>query len=94
MARTKSLNGADGSPYPDDFIPRCMDAAQCFPSVFNEPQGKFLRHTWAPAFTARVDNAKARLAAGEHPNAVREIHGAIVVRQAAAELLPKAKMLA
>ena len=91
--RPKGLYGSDGITNPDDYIPRCMDAAQAPRATFNKPDGPSLRSLWSPSFTARVQDAVLRLCKGEHPNEVRERHGAIVTRQAAAELLPHARMV-
>lgn len=95
MRRSEFLRGADGPACPDELIPRCMDAADAPHAVFNNPDSNRLAaFAWPKAFSDRVMDAKRRLQAGAHPDSVREIHGAIVVRQAVAELLPKAKMLA
>lgn len=94
MKRSDFIRGADGPSCPDEIIPRCMDAAQAPAAIFNRPDGPALKDAWPQAFAHRVADAKRRLQGGAHPDAVRKIHGAIVVRQAAAEILPKAKMLA
>ncbi len=95
VGRSKSLNGADGSPFPDDYIPRCMDACHAPRRVWNRPD-KLPRSKefWSPEFTNRVKDAMRRLASGEPTNDIRDIHGAIVVRQAVSELLPKSQMVA
>ncbi len=92
MKRPAAIWTQDGYTGPDDTIPRCMDAAQAPRSIFNKPDGKALQRMWSPSFTARVQDAVKRLRKGEHPDTIRERHGAIVTRQAAFELLPHARI--
>lgn len=77
----------DGSPSPDDFIPRCMDARNAPRSTYNEPEkSDALKHLWSKSFSARVNDAMVRLKRKENIDYIRSLHGSIVLRQALQEI--------
>ena len=93
MSRQDYIFGSDGLTRPDDLIPRC--APNGGPQLWNEPTTlRTANMGWTPAFSSRVADAMHRLTHGESPSEVRERHGAIVVRQAMAELVPGARIVA
>lgn len=95
MRRIAYIVGSDGMSCPDDLTPRCMDAKDAPRRAVSTPDtsGRS-KALWPRAFAVRVEDAMALLKRGVHPDRVREKHGAIVVKQAASELLPKARVLA
>lgn len=78
----------DGSPYPDDFIPRCAGNGPA--RVFTGPVGKTIR---SEAFSCRVADAIRRIKRGQSLNRIRDIHGSIVVRTAVHDVYPTARMV-
>ena len=83
---TYVLNPGPDCCRPDDVIPRCAPCGEM--AEAGRPGGMLLRsradlhRLTSPAFEARVVDAIARLKRGEDRQAVRERHGAVVLRQA------------
>jgi len=92
MSRSQWIFNADGFTRHDDLIPRCMDAAAAPRATFCGPDK--LPKTWSAAFTARVEDAKKKLRRGVPVDEVCAVHGRIVVKTAAHEIMPKAKIIA